>query len=64
MAETETSRALHNGSLTSKAIGMGPVGPPLAREAAPAPAPMVPHEYALQFLISIIKNSQQGSPSQ
>jgi hypothetical protein len=25
---------------------------------------MVPHEYALQFLIAIIKNSQQRSPSQ
>ena len=64
MVESETSRALHNGSLTSKAIGAAPGGPSRARKAAPTPTPMAPHGYTLQFLISIIKNSQQRSPSQ
>jgi hypothetical protein len=64
MTESETSRALHNGSLTSKAIGAAPGCPPPARKALPAPTPTAPHGYTLQFLISIIKNSQQKSPSQ
>jgi hypothetical protein len=64
MAESETSRVLYNGSLTSKAIGGGPGSPPLARMAAPTPTPMAPHGYTLQSLISIIKNSQQRNPSQ
>ena len=64
MAESETSPALHNGSLTSKAMGAGPEGRPLAREAAPILTPLAPHGYTLQFLISIIKNSQQRSAPQ
>jgi hypothetical protein len=64
MAESETSRALHNRSLTSKAFSAALGGPSLARKAAPAPTPAAPHGYALQFLISIIKNSQQRSPLQ
>ena len=61
MREIETSRAMHNGRLTSKAIGAAPEGPPPARKAAPTPTPMAPHGYTLQFLISIITNSQQRS---
>jgi hypothetical protein len=63
MAEIETSRAPHNGSLTLKAIGAAPEGPPPAGKAAPKPTLMAPRGYTLQFLISIIKNSQQKSPS-
>ena len=64
MAESETSRSLHTGSATSRAIGEAIGGPPPARKATPKPAPMAPHGYALHFLISIIKQSQQRSPSQ
>ena len=64
MVESETSRALHNGRLTSKAIGAAPGGPSHAGKAAPTPTPIVPHGHTLQFIISIIKNSQQRSPSQ
>ena len=59
MAESETSQTLHNDSLESKAIGVSLGGPSLARRAAPTPAPMAPPACTLQFLISIIKNSQQ-----
>ena len=62
MAESDTSRALHNGSLTSKEIGAALGGPFLARKAAPTPTPIAPHGYTLQFLISIIKSSPQKSP--
>jgi hypothetical protein len=62
MAESETSPALHNGSLKSKAIGAGSECRRPAGEAAPILTPLAPHGYTLQFLISIIKNSQQRSP--
>ena len=64
MTESKTSRALHNSSLASKAIGAALGGPFRERTAAPTPTPMAPHGYTLQCLISIIKNSQQRSPSQ
>ena len=63
MVECEASRVLHNGSLTSKAIDAASGGHPPTQKAAPTPRPMAPHGYTLQFLISIIKNSQQKSPS-
>ena len=64
MAESETSRVLHNGSLTSNASDAAMGGSPPARKAVPTPMLLTPHGYTLQFLISIIKNSQQRSPSQ
>jgi hypothetical protein len=64
MAECETSRALHNGSVTSRTIGAAPGGPLPAKKAAPTPAPIAPHGHTLQFLISIIKDSQRRSPLQ
>jgi hypothetical protein len=64
MAESETSRALYNGSLPSEAIAVASQGPPRTQKAASTPSPMTPHGYTLQFLISIIKNSQQKSPPQ
>ena len=64
MEEGETSRALHNGSLTSKAIGAPLGGPSCAEKTAPTPTPIVPHGYALEYIIYIIKNSQQRSPAQ
>ena len=64
MAECEPSRALHNGSLTSEAIDVASQGPPPAQKAVSTPSPMAPHGHTLQFLISIIKNSQQKSPLQ
>lgn len=64
MAESETSRALHNGSPTSMAISAALGDPSLARMVATTPARMTLHGHRLQFLISIIKNSQQRSPSQ
>ena len=57
--ESEPHRALHNGSLPSKAICAAPGGPPHAERATPT----TPHGYTLYFLISIIKKSQQRSPS-
>ena len=62
MVESDTSRTLHNGSLTSKAIGAGPGHAPLARKAALTATPMAPHGHTLQFLISIITNSHQKIP--
>ena len=62
MAETDTSRALHNDRLTPKEIGAALGGLSPARKAAPTPTPTAPHGYALQFVISIIKSSQQKSP--
>jgi hypothetical protein len=64
MAKSDTSRALHNGSLTPKALGAALGGLFPARKAAPTPMPTAPHGYALQFVISIIKSSQQKSPLQ
>jgi hypothetical protein len=64
MAESETSPALHNGSSAPQAIGAALGGPSRARKAAPTPTPMAPHGYTLQFLISIIKDSQQRNSSQ
>jgi hypothetical protein len=58
MAESDTSRALHNESLTPKAINAALGGPSPARKAAPTHTPIAPHGYPLQFLIFIIKNSQ------
>ena len=63
MAESKTSLALHDSSLTSQLIGAASAGPSPAREAAPTHTPYVPHGCTLQFLISIIKNSQQRNPS-
>ena len=62
MAQSETSRGLYSGSLASAAIAAGANGPPPARKVTPTPAPMMPHGHTLQFLISIIKNSQQRGP--
>jgi hypothetical protein len=62
MAQSESSRRLYNGSLASKAIGAGSKGRPPAGKAASTPTPMTPHGHTLQYLISIIKNSQQRSP--
>jgi hypothetical protein len=64
MAESESSRWMHNGSLTSRVIGAGSEGPPPAGKAVSAPTTISPHGYTLHFLISIIKKSQQLSPSQ
>ena len=64
MAKSDTSRALHDGSLTPKEIGAAFGGHSPARRAAPTPAPTAPHGYTLQFVISIIKKSRQKSPSQ
>ena len=62
MAASETPRALHNSSLTSKAIRAALGGSSAAKEAASTPTPMAPHGETLQFLISIIKNSQSRTP--
>jgi hypothetical protein len=64
MAEMRTSRTLHNDRLTPKEIGAAFGGFSFARMAAPTPMPTAPHGYALQFVISIIKSSQQKSPLQ
>jgi hypothetical protein len=64
MVKVDTSRALRNDSLTPKEIGAALGGFSFARMAAPTPTPMAPHGYTLQFVISIIKNSQQKSPLQ
>jgi hypothetical protein len=64
MAECEPSRALHNGSLTSKAIDVASKGHLPTQKVVPAATPMASHGHTLQFLISIIKNSQQRSPPQ
>jgi hypothetical protein len=64
MAESETSRVLHNGGLTSNASDAAIGVAPPARKAVPTAMPIAPHRYTLQFLISIIKNSQQRRPSQ
>jgi hypothetical protein len=58
MAEWETSEALHNDSLTSKAkaTAAAPGGPPHARKATPTTTRMAPRRCALQFLIAVIKN--------
>jgi hypothetical protein len=63
MAEREIFPSLHNGNLTPTAIIAAPRGPSPARKTAPTPAPMTPHGYTLQLLISIIKNSRPRSPS-
>ena len=60
----EMSRALHNRSLTSKAIGAPFGGPSLAEKAVPTPTPIAPHGHSLQYIVSIIKNSQQRNPAQ
>jgi hypothetical protein len=64
MAEWETSEALHNDRLTSKATGAAPGGPPHARKATPTTTAMAPHRCTLQFLIAVIKNPQRRGPSQ
>ena len=64
MAEGETSRALHNGRLTPKASGAPFGGPSRDEKAAPTPTPIVPHGHTLEYIISIIKNSQPRSPAQ
>ena len=64
MAKSDTSRALYDGSLASKEISAALGGPSPARQATPTPAPLVPHAYTLQFVISIIKSSPQKSPLQ
>jgi hypothetical protein len=62
MVKTDTSRALHNGSLASREIGAAFGGPSPAGKTAVTPTPMMPHGYTLQLVISIIKSSQQKSP--
>ena len=64
MAESETSRALHNDRLTPMEIGAALGGSSRARKAATTPTLMAPHGNTLQFLISVIKNLQQTSPLQ
>jgi hypothetical protein len=64
MAGSETSRALHNDRLTPMEIGAALGGPFRARKAAATSTPIVTHGYRVQFVISIIKNSQQKSPLQ
>ena len=59
MAESKPSRALHNGSLTPKAIGAALGDSSRGREAAPTLTPMVPHACTLQFLIAVIKKSDR-----
>jgi hypothetical protein len=61
MVESEPPRALHILSLASKAIRAALGGSSLARKAAPAS--MAAHGRTLQSLISIVKRSQQKSPS-
>jgi hypothetical protein len=60
MSESETSRALHNGSLTSQAIGAALGGSFFAREATPTS----PHGYTLQFLMVAIKKPDRQRPLQ
>ena len=55
MAEKQTSGALHNDRLTSQVSGTAPGGPFHAERAAA----MVPHQWTLQFLIAVIKNSDR-----
>ena len=59
MAESEPSRALHNGRLTPKVSSAALGGSSHGREAAPTLTPMVPHAYPLQFLIAVIKKSDR-----
>jgi hypothetical protein len=60
MVDSELLRALHNGSLTSQAIGAALGGSFLAREATPT----APHGYTLQFLMAAIKKSDRQRPLQ
>jgi len=60
--ERETSRALHNSSLTSQAIGAALGGSSHAGEAAPTP--MAPQGCMLQYLIAAIKKSDRKRPLQ
>ena len=62
MADNEDARTLHNGSFASKAFGAWSGGFLLVRKTASTLTPMMPHGHTLQFLISIIKNSQQRGP--
>ena len=64
MAKSDSSRALHTERLTPKEIGAALGGFSFARKAAATPTPTAPHGHALQFVISIIKSSQQKSPLQ
>jgi hypothetical protein len=63
MAERNTTPSLQNDSLIPRAIRAASEGLSPARKAVPTPTSIVPHGYTLQFLISIIKNSQPKSPS-
>ena len=60
--EERTSEPLLSNELTTMAIDARLGGPPAASKAAPTPIPMTPHSHMMQWLISIIRNSQPGSP--
>ena len=62
MAERQTSESLHSDELTTMAIDARLGGPPAASKAAQTPIPMTPHSYTMQWLISIVRNSQSRSP--
>jgi hypothetical protein len=60
VAEKEASGAPHNHRSTSPERGAAPGGIPRAANAAPT----APHQWALQFLIAVIKKSDRTKPSQ
>ena len=63
MSESEPRRSPHDRVLTSREIGASSGGPFYAIQTPRTPTPSPPQKCTLQFLISIIKKSQQGSPS-
>jgi hypothetical protein len=58
MAETETSRALHDSRLTPLAIGAAPGGLPAAEKEAST----TPHRWTLQIVVAAIKNLNRKDP--
>ena len=59
MAEKQTSGALHNDRLTSQTYGAAPGGSAHAESAAASAT----HPWTLQFLIAVIKKSNQKKSS-
>jgi hypothetical protein len=55
MVNKQTSGALHNDRLTSQVSGAAPGGSHHAERAAA----MAPHQWTLQFLIAVVKNSDE-----